>query len=91
MMWTCDADGRREDTKENATHKMEEKQPEPKRMHQIYKEYKNERGKLERNTRKHEWENRDSPRFVCNSRPNLWKLLKNDDDYGIFNTNHTQS
>ena len=58
MVWTCDADGRREDTKENTTHKNGEEPVKRKTQNQMdrpnWKGYRYERGKLGINTRKQE-------------------------------------
>ena len=56
MVWACDADERREDMYKNATRKNGGNTTKRKTKNQIDKPnqegYRNERGKLERNTRK---------------------------------------
>ena len=56
MVWSCDADKRRKDTSENATHKNGGKITKKNIQNQMYrlnlKGYRNEREKLGRNSRK---------------------------------------
>ena len=72
MVWTCDANERREDTQEKTiTHKNGGKRPrgrtQTKRIDQIKMDIKMRRENCEENIENRKRENRDSWIFLCNS------------------------